>query len=168
MRESGVTVTQIADAVRNSNLDVGARTIEMNRVEYVVRGLGYIRTLEDLEEGVVEVREYGPIRIGDVAKVTTGPAQRRGAIDKAGAEAVGGVVVARSGENPLEVINRVKEEIQRVASGLSSRELTNGTVSQVTIVPFYDRSGLIHETLGTLEEAISLQLQIGRASCRER
>jgi len=160
MRESGVTVTQIADAVRNSNLDVGARTIEMNRVEYVVRGLGYIRTLEDLEESVVDVRENVPIRIGDVAKVTMGPAQRRGAIDKAGAEAVGGVVVARSGENPLEVINRVKEEIQRVASGLSSRELTNGTVSQVTIVPFYDRSGLIHETLGTLEEAISLQLLI--------
>ncbi len=160
MREAGVTVTDIADAVRSSNLDVGARTIEMNRAEYVVRGLGYIQSLEDLEESVVAVRENTPIRIKDVAHVGMGPAQRRGALDKAGADAVGGVVVARYGENPLEVIQNVKEQIETIAPGLPSKELEDGTFSQVEIVPFYDRTGLIYETLGTLEEALSLQILI--------
>ncbi len=160
MREAGVTVTDIGDAVRSSNLDVGARTIEMNRAEYVVRGLGYIQSLEDLEESVVAVRDNTPIRIRDVAHVGMGPAQRRGALDKAGAEAVGGVVVARYGENPLEVIQNVKEQIETIAPGLPSKELADGTMSQVEIVPFYDRTGLIYETLGTLEEALSLQILI--------
>ncbi|MEX2602426.1 MAG: efflux RND transporter permease subunit [Balneolaceae bacterium] len=160
MREADVTVTDIANAVRKSNLDVGARTIEMNRVEYLVRGLGYIESLEDLEESVVAVRDNVPIRIRDVAHVALGPAQRRGALDKSGAEAVGGVVVARYGENPLQVINQVKEEIARIAPGLPTKELADGTTSQVQIVPFYDRTGLIYETLGTLEEALSLQLLI--------
>ena len=160
MREAGVTVSDIADAVRSSNLDIGARTIEMNRAEYVVRGLGYIQSLEDLEESVVAVQDNTPIRIKDVAHVGMGPAQRRGALDKAGADAVGGVVVARYGENPLEVIQNVKEEIETIAPGLPSRELDDGTVSQVEIVPFYDRTGLIYETLGTLEEALSLQILI--------
>lgn len=160
MRESGVNVRQIADAVRKSNLDVGARTIEMNRTEYLVRGLGYIESLEDLEESVVAVVENTPIRISDVARVTLGPAQRRGALDKAGAEAVGGVIVARYGENPLQVINKVKDEIETIAPGLPAKELSDGTISQVKIVPFYDRTGLIYETLGTLEEALSLQILI--------
>jgi copper/silver efflux system protein len=160
MRESGITVTQIADAVRKSNLDVGARTIEMNRAEYLVRGLGYIRSPEDIEESVITVVDNTPIRIKDVAHVAMGPAQRRGVLDKSGAEAVGGVIVARFGENPLEVINNVKEEIDRISGGLPTKELTDGTVSQVKIVPFYDRSGLIYETLGTLEEALSLQILI--------
>ncbi len=160
MRESGVNVNQIADAVRKSNLDVGARTIEMNRAEYLVRGLGYIESVEDLEESVVATVDNIPVRIRDVAHVGLGPAQRRGALDKAGADAVGGVIVARFGENPLEVINNVKEEIERIAPGLPSKELADGTVSQVNIVPFYDRTGLIYETLGTLEEALSLQILI--------
>ena len=160
MRESGVNVMQIADAVRKSNLDVGARTIEMNRAEYIVRGLGYVQSLEDIEESVIRVVDNTPIRIRDVAHVSFGPAQRRGVLDKAGAEAVGGVVVARHGENPLQVINNVKDEIDRIASGLPSKELADGTISQIKIVPFYDRSGLIYETLGTLEEALTLQILI--------
>ncbi|MEX2602421.1 MAG: efflux RND transporter permease subunit, partial [Balneolaceae bacterium] len=161
MREAGVTVTQIADAVRKSNQDAGARTIEMNRAEYMVRGLGYVHSLEDLEESIVAVRaDNTPVRIRDVARTEMGPAQRRGALDKAGADATGGVIVARFGENPLEVIRNVKEEIDNISIGLPSKELADGTVSQVQIVPFYDRSGLIYETLGTLEEALSLQILI--------
>src|SRR6056297_135574 len=160
MRETGVNVNQIADAVRKSNLDVGARTIEMNNAEYLVRGLGYIETIRDLEESVISVVDNTPLRIRDVARVTMGPAQRRGALDKAGAEAVGGVIVARHGENPLEVINNVEEEIKTIAAGLPSKELSDGTLSQVRIVPFYDRTGLIYETLGTLEEALTLQILI--------
>lgn len=160
MQEFGVSVIEIANAVRASNLDVGARTLEINRAEYIVRGLGYIQELSDIEESVVKVTDDIPVRIKDVAKVGMGPAQRRGMLDKAGSEAVGGVVVARYGENPLEVIENIKERITEISPGLPSKELADGTSSQVTIVPFYDRTGLIYETLGTLEEALSLQILI--------
>jgi Cu(I)/Ag(I) efflux system membrane protein CusA/SilA len=160
MKAHGVNVAQIMAAVKNSNLDVGARTIEFNRVEYLVRAIGYIKSLEDLEKSVVAVQNNVPIRIKDVAKVNFGPATRRGGLDKGGAEAVGGVVVARYGSNPLETIDNLKAKIKEIEPGLPSKTLADGTVSKVTIVPFYDRTGLIKETLGTLEEAISLELLI--------
>ncbi len=160
MRENGVTVAQIMNAVKKSNLDIGARTIEFNRVEYLVRGLGYIKSLEDLEEAVVAVRGNTPVRIKDVAVVNFGPATRRGGLDKEGAEAVGAVVVSRYGANPLEVIDNVKEKIKLLAPGLPSKTLADGTISKVTIVPFYDRSGLIKETLGTLEFALEHEILI--------
>jgi Cu(I)/Ag(I) efflux system membrane protein CusA/SilA len=160
MRAHGVNVAQIMAAVKNSNLDVGARTLEFNRVEYLVRALGYIKSLEDLEKAVVTVRDNVPIRLKDVAKINFGPATRRGGLDKGGAEAVGGVVVARYGANPLETIDNLKAKIAEITPGLPSKTLEDGTVSKVTIVPFYDRAGLIKETLGTLEEAISLELLI--------
>ena len=160
MKAHGVNVMQIMAAVKNSNLDIGARTIEFNRVEYLVRAIGYIKNLEDLEKSVVAVRDNVPIRLKDVAKINFGPATRRGGLDKGGAEAVGGVVVARYGSNPLEAIENVKAKIAEIAPGLPSKTLDDGTISKVTIVPFYDRTGLIKETLGTLEEAISLELLI--------
>ena len=160
MRENGVTVAQIMNAVKKSNLDIGARTIEFNRAEYLVRGLGYIKSLEDLEEAVVIARGSTPVRIKDVAVVNFGPATRRGGLDKEGAEATGAVVVSRYGANPLEVIDNVKEKIKLLAPGLPSKTLADGTVSKVTIVPFYDRSGLIKETLGTLEFALEHEILI--------
>jgi copper/silver efflux system protein len=125
-----------------------------------VRGLGYIKSVEDIEKAVVAVQENVPIRIQDIGKVSLGPSTRRGALDKDGAEVVGGVVVARYGANPLQVINNVKDKIKEISPGLPKKTLANGVESQLTIVPFYDRSGLIYETLGTLEEAISLQILI--------
>ncbi len=154
----GVTIEQVAAATRRSNLDVGARTVEINRVEYLVRGIGFIESIDDLEQAVVTTREHTPIRVSDVAHVNLGPAQRRGALDDAGAEAVGGVVVVRFGANPMEVIQRVKEKIEEIAPGLPKRTLEDGTVSQVTIVPFYDRTELIEETLGTLSTALVQQI----------
>lgn len=160
MKENNVTVSQIMNAVRKSNLDVGARTIEFNRAEYLVRGLGYIENLEDLEKAVVVANDNTPIRIKDVAVVNFGPATRRGGLDKEGAEATGAVVVSRYGANPLEVIENVKEKIKEIAPGLPSKTLADGTVSKVTIVPFYDRTGLIKETLGTLEKALTEEILI--------
>ena len=160
MKAHHVTVAKIMSAVKNSNLDIGARTIEYNKVEYLIRGLGYIENLSDLEESVIISNDNVPIRIKDVAKVSFGPATRRGGLDKGGAEAVGGVVVARYGANPLQVIDRVKEKIKEIEAGLPSKTLTDGTISRVTIVPFYDRTGLIKETLGTLEEALTLEMLI--------
>lgn len=160
MKAHGVNIAQIMNAVKSSNLDIGARTIEFNRVEYLIRALGYIKSLEDLEKSVVTVRNNVPIRLKDVAKINFGPATRRGGLDKGGSEAVGGVVVARYGSNPLETIENLKLKIAEIEPGLPSKTLADGSISKVTIVPFYDRTGLIKETLGTLEDAISLELLI--------
>lgn len=155
-----ISVMDVMKAVQNCNLDVGAETVELNRVEYVVRGLGYIKSLSDLEEAVVALHNGVPVRIKDVAHVTFGPATRRGGLDKGGVEAVGGVVVARYGSNPLEVISNVKKKIAEMEPGLPSKKLADGTISKVTVVPFYDRTGLIKETIGTLESALSHEILI--------
>lgn len=155
-----IPLHRVMTAVKQSNKDVGAKTIEINQAEYLVRGLGYIKSVEDLEKAVVAVQDNVPIRVKDVGVVSLGPATRRGLLDKDGAEVVGGVVVARYGANPLEVINNVKDKIKEIAPGLPKKTLADGTESQLTIVPFYDRSQLIYETLGTLEEALSLEILI--------
>lgn len=160
MRAADVTLEQVFEAVRMSNLDVGAGTVEINRVEYVIRGIGFIKSIEDIEQAVVAVRDNIPITIRDVARVSRGPAGRRGVLDKGGAEAVGGVVVVRYGENPLQVIDNVKNKIRELSPGMPSKILADGTKSTLTIVPFYDRSGLIQETLGTLNEALTLEIMI--------
>jgi Cu(I)/Ag(I) efflux system membrane protein CusA/SilA len=160
MRAHGVTLQDVFRATQMSNVDVGARSIEVNRVEYIIRGLGFIKSLEDIEDAVVKVNDNVPIYIKNVANVTLGPALRRGVLDKQGAEVVGGVVVARYGDNPLAVIKNVKKKIAEIATGLPKKTLDDGTVSQVTVVPFYDRSGLIYETLGTLNDAILQQILV--------
>ena len=160
LKAYNVSVMDVMNAVRQSNLDIGAETIELNNVEYIIRGLGYVKSLNDLESSVVAVRNNVPVRIKDVAHVAFGPATRRGGLDKAGSEAVGAVVVARYGSNPLEVINNVKGKIKEIEAGLPQKTLPDGTVSKVTIVPFYDRTGLIKETIGTLESALSHEILI--------
>ncbi len=160
MKAYGIPLQKVTQAVRKSNRDVGAGTIEINRAEYLVRGLGYVKSIEDLEKVVVTVNDNLPIRIKDIGVVSLGPANRRGLLDKEGAEVVGGVVIARFGSNPMAVINNLKEKITEISRGLPKKTLANGIESQLTIVPFYDRTQLIHETLGTLEEALSLEMLI--------
>ncbi len=160
MRAFGVGLDEIFNAVKASNVDVGARTIEINKVEYVIRGLGFIKELSDIEKTVIKVSDNVPVYIKDVANVSFGPALRRGALDKGGAEAVGGVAVVRYGYNPLGAIKNIKEKIKELSPGLPQKTLTDGTVSQVKIIPFYDRSGLIYETLGTLESALTEEILV--------
>lgn len=160
MKARGVTLEQVMAAIKGSNIDIGAQTMEINLAEYFVRGLGYLQNLEDIEQSVVAVNNNVPVYIKDVARVNIGPATRRGALDKSGAEAVGGVVVARYGSNPMEVIKNVKEKIAEIEPGLPVKTLEDGAVSQVKIIPFYDRTQLIRETIGTLEEALSLEVLI--------
>ena len=160
LKAFGVTVMDVMNAVRKSNLDIGAETMELNNVEYIIRGLGYVKNLDDLEISVVAVRNNVPVRIKDVAQVSFGPATRRGGLDKGGAEAVGAVVVARYGSNPMEVIGNVKAKIKEIEAGLPQKTLPDGTISKVTVVPFYDRTGLIKETIGTLESALSHEILI--------
>jgi len=155
MRAWSVTLEEVVAAVKASNLEVGARVLEINRVEYFVRGLGWIADIEDIEQSVIKSVDGVPVRVAEVSHVSIGPALRRGALDKGGAEAVGGVVVVRYGDNPLAVIKNVRAKIAEISAGLPKKTLPDGTVSQVTVVPFYDRTGLINETLGTLDSAIT-------------
>ena len=160
MRLAGVSLHELTEAARSANEETGARTIEHNRMEYLVRGAGFARTTDDFADAVAAVHGGKVIRIRDIANVTLGPAPRDGALDKGGHEAVGGVVVARYGANPMAVIAKLKERIAELAPGLPQKTLADGRVSRVTVVPFYDRSTLIEETLETLNTAISQQVLI--------
>jgi len=160
MRQYNIGLTDIVKAVKESNQDIGAQTLEINQAEYLVRGLGYVKSVADIENAVVASENFTSIRIKDIANVHLGPQTRRGILDKEGAEVVGGVVVARYGANPLEVINNVKDQIAELSSGLPTKTLADGRTSQVTIVPFYDRTQLIQETLHTVNEALTLEILI--------
>ncbi|OBQ54732.1 efflux RND transporter permease subunit [Tamlana sp. s12] len=160
MRQYNISLNQIVKAVKSSNQDIGAQTLEINQAEYLVRGLGYVKSISDIENAVVTSADFTSIKIKDIGKVSLGPATRRGLLDKEGAEVVGGVVVARYGANPMEVINNVKSQIEELKGGLPTKVLADGRTSQVTIVPFYDRTELIQETLGTLNEALTLEILI--------
>ncbi|MDT8390856.1 MAG: efflux RND transporter permease subunit [Lentisphaeria bacterium] len=207
MRAYGVTLDQVFQAVKAANIDVGANTLEINRTEYFIRGVGFIKTLEDIRDSVIAVgADNVPVLVRQVGTVALGPEARRGALDKGGAAVVGGVVVARYGENPLAVINNVKEKIAETRESLPAKvliddeaasreaveayadangfaayagaELNNdtwlahlrsrpradwpswATISKVTVAPFYDRTGLIYETLGTLNDAIAQQILV--------
>ncbi|MCK4537095.1 MAG: efflux RND transporter permease subunit, partial [Desulfuromonadales bacterium] len=120
----------------------------------------FIQSLQDIENTVIKVAGGVPVYVKNVARVITGPALRRGALDKEGAEVVGGVAVVRYGDNPLKTIKNIKRKIEEISSGLPSKRLPDGTLSQVRIVPFYDRSGLIRETLGTLNTALFLEIMV--------
>ena len=160
MRQYNIGLHHVVKAVKESNKDIGAQTLEINKAEYLVRGLGYVKSIADIENAVVTSEDYTAIKIKDIGKVSLGPATRRGILDKEGAEVVGAVVVARYGANPMEVINNVKEKINELSPGLPTKVLSDGRTSQVTIVPFYDRTELIQETLGTLNEALTLEILI--------
>lgn len=157
---SNLSIMDVMNAIKKSNLDIGAETLEINKVEYLIRGLGYVKNIADIEQSVVAVRNNVPIRIGDIAYVNVGPATRRGGLDKEGVEAVGGVVVARYGSNPLAVIDNVKQKIKDMEASLPQKTLSDGTTSKVSIVPFYDRTTLIKETIGTLETSLSHEILI--------
>lgn len=160
LRSYGISLTEAMQAVLNSNIDVGAGTMEINKAEYIIRGLGYVKTLKDIEEAAIISVDGVPVQIKDVAHVSFGPGDRRGGLDKMGQEAVGGVVVARYGSNPMEVINNVKRQIEILSAGLPEKQLADGRISKVTVVPFYDRTQLIKETIGTLEDALLHEILI--------
>ena len=154
LRAHRVTLMDIYDAVRKSNIDVGAKVVEQNGVEFFIRGVGFIKTVEDLERVVIREAGGTPITLRNVATVQLGPDFRRGALDKAGVEAVGGVVLMRYGENPRDVVRRVKEKISQLQPGLPTKTLPDGRASKVTVVPFYDRTTIVAETVATLKKAL--------------
>lgn len=146
-----VHFSNLIKAIKSSNLDVGAEVIEDGDREMIVRGLGFFKKLSDIEDVVIAIKNNTPIRVKDVATVGIGPAFRRGALDKNGKEAVGGIVTMRYGENPKEVIEKIKTAL---------KEIENGLPKEVKITPFYDRSELVDKTLNTVYTALSEEVII--------
>lgn len=149
MRARKVTLKDVMDAVGASNLNVGGKVIEENGMEFVVRGLGLVKSLADLENIVLMERGGIPIYLKDIATVQLGGDFRRGTLDVDGREVVGGIVVMRNGENALATINRVKEKIRQIQPSLPPG---------VTIKSFYDRAELIERTIDTLKHALAEEI----------
>ena len=140
----GIPVTRVMSAIQAANNDVGAMTMELSEREYMVRGLGYLKSIGDIENVVVGASASGtPIRVAELGRVQVGPAIRRGIADLDGrGDAVGGIVVMRFGENALSTIHAVKAKLAEVERGLPPG---------VIVTPVYDRSSLIEEAIDTLE-----------------
>jgi Cu(I)/Ag(I) efflux system membrane protein CusA/SilA len=145
LRAAKVSLQQVMAAVSAGNLNVGGKVIEENGMEFVVRGLGLVKSVADLENIVLAERDGTPVYLRDVASVELGGDFRRGALDVDGHEVVGGTVVMRTGENAMEVIRRVKEKIAQITPSLPPG---------VSLRPFYDRSELIDRTIDTLKHAL--------------
>ena len=157
LRYHDIPLSRVIEAVKASNIDVGAKTVESGGMEFIVRGKGFIgsgkseeETLKQIEDTVVVTRQGVPVRVRDLAQVQSGPAFRRGALDFNGHEAVGGVVVMRYGENPRDVIDRVKAKITALEPELGG----------IKIHGVYDRSILIDETVATLSDALGYEILI--------
>jgi len=153
-----ISLGKIKRAIQRSNNDVGGKLIEMGETEFMVRGLGYIRSVEDIEKIVVAVDRMGtPVLLKNVAHVQIGPELRRGILEWNGeGEAVGGIVVMRYGENALEVIGNVKKKL---------KELEKGLPKGVVIVEGYDRSGLIEKAISTLKKKLTEELIVVALIC---
>jgi copper/silver efflux system protein len=147
LRAQGISLAAVRDAVRNSNQDIGGRTVELSEFEYVVRGRGYIKSLADIENIVLKTAQGVPLRIKDVARVEIGPDERRGVTELNGVgEVASGIVLQRFGANALDVIDNVKQRLADIASSLPKG---------AEIVPVYDRSHLIEAAIDTLKHTLT-------------
>jgi Cu(I)/Ag(I) efflux system membrane protein CusA/SilA len=153
LRNFGIPVSKVVDAIRTGNNDVGGRLVEMSGAEYMVRGRGYAQTTEDLGRIVLNTFPQGvPIRVQDVAQVVLGSDVRRGITDWNGkGEAVSGIIVMRQGENALAVIDRVKAKLKDIQTGLPAG---------VKVIPVYDRSDLILRSVDNLKHTLVEELVI--------
>lgn len=151
LRAHGVTLGEVTAAIARSNSAVGGRVVQKGNAEYIVRGIGWIRDLRDIEETVVAERGGVPVTVRRVARVQLGTEYRRSVLDKGGREVTGGVVMMRYGENPLDVTRRVKEKIA---------DLEEGLPPGVRIVPFYERTRLIEEALHTVSSTLREEILV--------
>ncbi|MFV0387156.1 MAG: efflux RND transporter permease subunit [Pyrinomonadaceae bacterium] len=145
LRSYGIPVSKVVDSVQRSNNNVGGNVLESNGEWTVIRGVGLIETVADVENIVIGAQDGTPIYVKNVAEVKIGDAFRVGALDKNGKEAVGGVVIARYGANTLDVINATKQKIKEIQAGLPAG---------VKVVPFYDRTDLIKRASDTLKHTL--------------
>lgn len=153
-----ISLKNVVDSIKMGNIDVGGRVVELAEREYMVRGLGYIKDIPDIENIVLKVDSSGtPVRIKDVARVELGPDERRGIVERDGeGEVVGGIIVMRFGENALRVIDDVRKRIE---------ELKPGLPPGVQIITTYDRSNLIHRAIATLKENLIEEIIVVTIVC---
>ncbi len=150
LRAYGISLGEVYSAVARSNSSVGGRVVHQGNAEFLIRSVGWIESIDDIRETVVAERNNGtPINVGMLGTVQVGPAFRRSVLEKDGKEVVGGVVLMRYGENPLEVTRRIKEKISTLQAGLPEG---------VRIIPFYERSPLIHKALETVSGTVKEEL----------
>jgi Cu(I)/Ag(I) efflux system membrane protein CusA/SilA len=146
LRAYGLSLKEVRDAIGDSNMDTGGRTVELTETEYIVRGRGYLRGVDDLRQIVLKVRNGTPVLLQDVARVELGPDERRGITELNGeGEAVGGIALQRFGENALDVIENVKSKIDDIRAGLPEG---------VSIQSVYDRSALIFRAIDNLKTTL--------------
>ncbi|EJN13894.1 heavy metal efflux pump, cobalt-zinc-cadmium [Bradyrhizobium sp. YR681] len=146
MRDLGITMQKMRDAIRASNADVGGRTVELSEFEYVIRGKGYLKNVDDLGNIVLKTDNGTPVKLRDVARVELGPDERRGIAEFNGeGEVASGIVLQRFGMNALDVIESVKKRFKEIATSLPK---------SVEIVPVYDRSNLIKAAIETLRHTL--------------
>ncbi len=145
LRAYKVGIGQVYSAIAANNANVGAKVVEQNGQEYVIRGLGLVQSIDDINNIVISQNNNVPVSVKDVAKVVAGPDFRRGVLTKQGQEAAGGIVVSRMGENTLQVIDRTKEKIKEIEPSLPQG---------IRIVPFYDQTELVKGAVSTLTGAI--------------
>jgi len=146
MRDLGITMQKMREAIRASNADVGGRTVELSEFEYVIRGKGYLRSIEDLGNIVLKTSDGTPVKLRDVARIELGPDERRGIAELNGeGEVASGIVLQRFGVNALDVIENVKKRFREIATSLPK---------SVEIVPVYDRSNLIYAAIDTLKHTL--------------
>jgi len=142
----GISLSRVAQAVRESNRDVGGRVVELAETEFMVRGKGYVRNPADLEQLVLKSEQGVPVLLRDVARVELVPDERRGLAELNGeGEAAGGIAMARYGKNALEVIEQLKTKLE---------ELKPGLPQGVSVQAVYDRSGLIERAIATLKRTL--------------
>ncbi len=153
----GIPLSNVRNALRSSNTDVGGRTVELSETEFVVRGRGYLKSLSDLEQIVVKNDRGVPVLLRDVARVELAPDERRGITEVNGeGEAVSGIVLQRFGENALSVINNVKQRLAEMAPSLPQG---------VTLDTVYDRSDLIYRAIDTLKRTLTEESIIVAVVC---
>src|SRR5437660_733879 len=146
LRSYGIPVSRVAEAVRASNNETGARLLEFGGAEYMIRGRGYVKSAQDLGETVLTAENGTPIRIKDVGTVVMGPDIRRGAADLDGTgEVVSGIVIMREGSNALDVIDKVKTRLKEIEPGMPQG---------VKVVPIYDRSDLIRRSISNARSTL--------------
>ncbi|MGB8399435.1 efflux RND transporter permease subunit [Bradyrhizobium sp.] len=146
LRSLNIPLSKLRDVIRGSNMDVGGRTVELSEFEFIVRGRGYIKGINDLSNVVLRVENGTPVLLKDVARIELGPDERRGITELNGeGEVASGIALQRFGQNALDVIDNVKSRLSEMASGLPSG---------VEVVPVYDRSNLIHDAIETLKRTL--------------
>jgi Cu(I)/Ag(I) efflux system membrane protein CusA/SilA len=146
LRSFGIPLLAVRDAIRGSNMDVGGRTVELSEFEFIVRGRGYLKSVEDLSEVVLKVENGTPVTLKDIARIELGPDERRGITELNGeGEVASGIALQRFGQNALDVIDNVKARLDDMKTSLPK---------DVEIIPVYDRSNLIHAAVETLKSTL--------------